>query len=179
MQGHLAVSAGQGSDLDMEWCGEGCWLVLERPESGMIKITCKLLFLRQRGLLSFFQIAQGEAFFPVYVIGMELNLCCFPDDAFHASRFCGQGPGVLKLNAVTQIYIVFSVIWFLWMIQPDVLMCSFILVSGEHIFSTVDLNALTTVAVNTSCSQAKVILDGWRKLAAFLGERPTVLMLSH
>jgi hypothetical protein len=37
---------------------------------------------------------------------MELNVCRFPDDAFRASRFLGQVSGVIKLDAVTQVYAV-------------------------------------------------------------------------
>jgi hypothetical protein len=45
--------------------------------------------------------AQGETFLPVDVAIMELNLCCFPNDAFHASGFLGRDTGVIKLDAVT------------------------------------------------------------------------------
>jgi hypothetical protein len=34
--------------------------------------------------------SSGISFLPVHVIGMELNLYCLHDDAFHASCFCGQ-----------------------------------------------------------------------------------------
>jgi len=37
---------------------------------------------------------------------MELNLCHFPYDAFHTSRFHGQDIGVMKLDMVTQLYAV-------------------------------------------------------------------------
>jgi len=36
-------------------------------------------------------------------MGMELDLYCFPDDAFHASKSHGQDPGVLKLDTVNQV----------------------------------------------------------------------------
>jgi hypothetical protein len=71
MQAHLVVSAGQGSVLDVEQCERGCRLALERADTGlvtgtawrgwrmagsrMVKIKCKSLFLREGGLLSFFQ----------------------------------------------------------------------------------------------------------------------------
>jgi hypothetical protein len=32
-------------------------------------------------------IAQREAILPVCVTGMKLNLCCFPDDLVHVSKF--------------------------------------------------------------------------------------------
>jgi len=35
---------------------------------------------------------------------MDFDLCCLPDDAFHASGFHGQDPGVLKLDTMTQVY---------------------------------------------------------------------------
>jgi hypothetical protein len=37
---------------------------------------------------------------------MVLDLYCLPDDAFYASGFRGQDRGVLKLEMVTQVYIV-------------------------------------------------------------------------
>jgi hypothetical protein len=37
---------------------------------------------------------------------MEFSLYFFPDDAFHASGFRGQDPGVLKLIMVVQVYAV-------------------------------------------------------------------------
>jgi hypothetical protein len=45
-------------------------------------------------------------FLPVHVIEMELELCCFPNDAFHMSGSHGQNPGVLKLDMVTLVYAV-------------------------------------------------------------------------
>jgi hypothetical protein len=41
-------------------------------------------------------------------IGLELNYSYFPDDVFTASRFHGQDTGVLKLDAMTQVYAALS-----------------------------------------------------------------------
>jgi len=43
---------------------------------------------------------------PCSLIRMELDFCCLPEVVFHASVSCGQDPGVLKLDTVTQIYAV-------------------------------------------------------------------------
>jgi len=53
---------------------------------------------------------------------MELNLCCFPDDTFHASGLTGLNTGVLKLDALTQFYAVLSHGLFVWMIHHVPLM---------------------------------------------------------
>jgi len=75
----------------------------------------------------------GEAFSPfLHVIGMKLDLCCFPDDAFHVSGSHGHDPGVLKLDTVTQVSAVLKP---QLICQDDSLMClwcSLILVSVEH-----------------------------------------------
>jgi len=36
-------------------------------------------------------------------MGMEITLCSFPVDMFHASGFLGQETGDLKLDAVTKL----------------------------------------------------------------------------
>lgn len=39
-------------------------------------------------------LAQMETIFPVHIVGMELNINCFPDDAIHGSGFGGEEGGV-------------------------------------------------------------------------------------
>jgi hypothetical protein len=34
---------------------------------------------------------------------MELNLCCFPNTAFHVPSFHGQDTGVIKLDVMTHV----------------------------------------------------------------------------
>jgi len=51
---------------------------------------------------------------------MEFSICCLPGDVFHVTGYHGQGPGVLKLDILTQVCVVFSHSWFVRMIQPDV-----------------------------------------------------------
>jgi hypothetical protein len=41
---------------------------------------------------------------PLHVVRMELSPCRFPFGAFRASGFLGQDSGVLKRDAVTQVY---------------------------------------------------------------------------
>jgi hypothetical protein len=91
---------------------EQCAVTLTRADSGMVKFRrSKSLFLREGGLLLFFQglqerlpwLAQGETIVLVHVIRVELNLCCF-SYAFHASKSHDQNTGVLKLDVVTQVY---------------------------------------------------------------------------
>jgi hypothetical protein len=52
-----------------------------------------------------------------------------PDDAFNASGFRGQDPGVLKVDTVTHFSTVLGLGRFVRMIQPDVPVVSLILVS--------------------------------------------------
>jgi hypothetical protein len=47
-----------------------------------------------------------EKLSPCSCYGMEVNLYCFPYDVFHASGFHGQDIVVLKLDIVTQVYVV-------------------------------------------------------------------------
>jgi len=42
-------------------------------------------------------ICSGGDLFLVHVIGIEFNLSCYPNDAFHASRSHGKDSGVLIL----------------------------------------------------------------------------------
>jgi hypothetical protein len=53
-------------------------------------------------------LVHGETFLPVEIIGLELNLCRFPNDAFHMSRFLGQDTGVIKMDVVRQVYHAFQ-----------------------------------------------------------------------
>jgi hypothetical protein len=55
------------------------------------------------------RLAQGKTFFLVHVVRMELNLNCFFDDAFQASRYMARIlAGVFKLDVVIQVYAVLS-----------------------------------------------------------------------
>jgi hypothetical protein len=101
---------------------------------------------------------------------MELNLCCFPDDALHASGSCGKDHGVPKLDAVTQVYAVLGQGRFVRMIQPDVLV---VLLdpglSGMPGLPNVDLT-FAGDAVDSSCFQAKVILDELKETGDLPGQ---------
>jgi hypothetical protein len=66
------------------------------PREGLPVIIC--------GLNEWFpRLAQGETFFSVHIVRMDLNLSCFPNEAFHASGFLGQDTGVIKQDVVTQV----------------------------------------------------------------------------
>jgi hypothetical protein len=72
--------------------------------------------------------AEGETFFPVNVVRMELNLHHFYNDTFHSSGFLCQDTGIMELDAVTLTYTVLSHGRFCQVCQ----WCSLILVSVEH-----------------------------------------------
>jgi len=91
---------------------------------------------------------------------MELQLCCLPD-VFHASSLHVQDPNVLKLDTMPQVCAV--------LLDPSL--------SRTPSLTSVDLITFAGDAVDTSCFQANVILNGQRKLVAFLHGRPTVFML--
>jgi hypothetical protein len=86
---------------------EQCIGILKRAGSGIVEIKAKLLSCREGAFFvpSGFAVeasmtSSGRNLLPVYVIGMELSLCCYPCIRSH-----GQDP-VLKLDTVTQIYTV-------------------------------------------------------------------------
>jgi len=104
----------------------GIWkFALKRDNSGMAESIWKSLFSREdlpafQGLQAILlRLAQGETF-SVTVIGVELNLFRFPDDAFHVSRFLGQATGILKLDAVNQVFAVLGQGWFIRIIKPNI-----------------------------------------------------------
>jgi hypothetical protein len=57
---------------------------------------------------NFHDLLWGQTIFSVHVIWMDIYHYCFPDDALYASESHDQHPGVLKLDAVTQVYTMFS-----------------------------------------------------------------------
>jgi hypothetical protein len=87
------------------------------------------------------------------------HLYCFHDDAFHASGFLGQDTGILKLDAVTQVYAVLGHGQLAKMIKPDVpvvfLDPGF---NSTPCLSNLDLTTLIQDAVNAWCIQTKIIL---------------------
>jgi hypothetical protein len=75
--------------------------------------------------------------------------------------FLGQDTGVMKLDAVTQVYAVLSHSWFLYTLKLDVLMVLFDPgLNGTLSLSNIDPPTLTEKAVYARCFQAKVILGG-------------------
>jgi hypothetical protein len=52
--------------------------------------------------------AEAKTNVSVYIVGMELNLNGFPNDAVHVSGFSGEDGGFVELNAVSQVDGVFS-----------------------------------------------------------------------
>jgi hypothetical protein len=89
---------------------------------------------------------------------------CLLDDAFHASGFFVQDPGVLKLDTVTQVIAVLSHSCFVRTIEPDVLVVL-------HDPGPIGTPGLTSVDLYTFRGS----LMGQRKLVTFLWERPTVM----
>jgi hypothetical protein len=90
---------------------------------------------------------------------MELNLFLFPDDAFHASRFYDLDAGVLKLDVVTQVYVVFSHCCFVQTMQSDVPVYSLIQVLLHCLLSNVICKCGKICIGQTSCSIETRIRD--------------------
>jgi len=117
--------ASQQSEEGEVLCGRGagggwCRFALKRGVAGSVsQVQCERFRIRvgsgwskgshfslERGpsfVSSRFAIAASLPCFAVHVISMELDPYWLPDDAFHASGFRGQDPGVLKLDTVTQV----------------------------------------------------------------------------
>jgi hypothetical protein len=53
-------------------------------------------------------LAESKDSISVYILGMELNLNGIPNSVIHVSSFSGEDGGIVKLNAVTRVDLVFS-----------------------------------------------------------------------
>jgi len=134
IQDHLAVSEGWGSISDKEQCGGGGggglpWkgLILGWSHRSSEKGCWKALILgwTHSRWVSHFSLEKGTFFhsfrvckrsFSVHIIMTELSLYQFPENVFFASRYNNWDTRVLKLDAVTQVYAVLSLMcwWCSW-----------------------------------------------------------------
>jgi len=157
--------------------------VLVGPEKGLFwdSLIERSLFLSEVGFLSFFRgfqerlplLLQEETFFLVHVSEMELSLYRFLVHVFHASRSQGQDTGVLKVDAVIQLYAELCHSCFVRMIQPGVLVVFPDPGPNERPgLSSANLTTFAGDVANARCFQdeTRSSFTGRRKLATFLGE---------
>jgi hypothetical protein len=138
---YVSATGGERNDVKVTLTGEVHRVAL-KTVSGMV--------ISARNKSHFFKMAFFEY--------------CRVEDAFCTSEYLGQDTGVLKLDAVTQVYSMLSYSWCVQMIQSDVLVV--LLDPGLNStpsLSNVDLPTLTGDAVNAQCFQVKVILDGLKE----------------
>jgi len=144
------------------------WRVaLKRNDSGLVESVWNKSLCLRKGLLLLFQglqerfpwCAQGGTFFPIYVIGMELNLCYFTNDGFHEFGILGQNTGALKLHVVTWLICTEP-----WPIFPhDKAWCAGGGLNKMPCLFSVYLTTLTGDAVSAHYFQTEVFLDGLKE----------------
>jgi hypothetical protein len=66
--------------------------------------------------------AQRVPILTVHVVRSQLDLYHLPDDSVHAPGFLGQITDVMKQDMMVSADPMFSHGWFLWMIQPDMVL---------------------------------------------------------
>jgi hypothetical protein len=91
---------------------------------------------------------------------MDINLCRFPNDAFHASRFLGQETGVVKLDEATHVHAVLLHGLRTRMVKSGVpMMLADPGLDGAFGLFNADIDTFAWDAVYARCSQVKGILD--------------------
>jgi hypothetical protein len=111
-------------------------------------------------------------------MGMEFEINCCHDNAFHESGIRGQVSGVLRLDTVTQVYSVFGHGLFVRIIQPEVPVA--FLDPGLNVtpgLTNVDLTTFAGDLVDASCFQVEVSLDGPKENGDLQRRGPTNFIL--